>query len=83
MVHEMIHMFNSYNRINDEPHGKEFLKISKKIKEQHGLDIHINFKDAFTNLKTNKNAHYSLLCKINDHVDVFERKIKDYFRILH
>ena len=55
MVHEMIHYYIAWNRIKDNgAHGKEFMKIAKKLNEKYGLNI-TKTKDA-SSYKLTENA---------------------------
>lgn len=55
MVHEMIHYYIAWNRIKDNnPHGKEFMKIANELKEKY--DLNITKKVDASSFKLTENA---------------------------
>lgn len=55
MVHEMIHYYIAWNRIKDNnPHGKEFMKIANELKEKY--DLNITKKIDASSFKLTENA---------------------------
>ena len=55
MVHEMTHYYIAWNRIKDNnPHGKEFMKIANELKEKY--DLNITKKVDASSFKLTENA---------------------------